>query len=138
MVSGRNRSVALGASRCSRSSSGGTSKAAVASAMAMTKVSRVRCGSKDLGEMTPRSALSAVRTSGQMASAKGVGSTPRPARISSSSPKASRSLRRALLAAGWVIARLRAAREMLRSAMTSSKTRSRFRSKFWKSTLLPQ
>src|SRR3989344_7390675 len=66
---------------------------------------------------------------GQRASARAVGSTPWPLRTTNSSPSTSRRRRMALLTAGWVTDSLCAARVRLRSAMTSSKTRSRFRSK---------
>jgi hypothetical protein len=69
------------------------------------------------------------RTLGHKAKARGVGSMPWPWRRTSSSSSASRSRRKALLTAGCVKDRLRAARVRLRSAMTSSNTRSKFKSR---------
>ena len=71
----------------------------------------------------------ASRTLGHSDKARGVGSMPWPWRWTNSSPKVSRKRRSALLTAGCVNARLRAALVRLRSAITSSKTRSRFRSR---------
>ena len=66
--------------------------------------------------------------------ARGVGVKPWPSRRIKSSPKRSRNRRMALLTAGWVKAILWAARVRLRSAITSSKMRSRFRSRVRKLT----
>ncbi|MNV79169.1 hypothetical protein D3C71_1727080 [compost metagenome] len=111
------------------STSAGTSVAAVASAIASTKMDSAVAGSNRPGARDSCSRVSASRTGGHNASAMGVGSTPWPLRTTSSSPTTSRKRRMALLTAGWVMDSLWAARVRLRSAITSSKTRNRFRSR---------
>ncbi|MDT4877372.1 hypothetical protein FQZ97_1128860 [compost metagenome] len=110
------------------------SSAAVASAMASRKVVSAVPASNSPGASVCCSWRKASRTVGQRACARGVGSTPAPERRTNSSPSSSRRRRSELLTAGWVIARLRAARVRLRSAITSSKTRSRLRSNVRKLT----
>jgi len=61
--------------------------------------------------------------------ARAVGAMPWPLRTTRSSPSVSRRRRSALLTAGWLKDKLRAARVRLRSAITSSNTRSKFRSR---------
>ena len=117
-----------GASRSSSRMSPGISSAAVASAMASTKLMVACAGTNVLGPNTSCNWCKADRTAGQIARARGVGVISCPSRLISSSPTASRKRRIALLTAGWVMDRLRAARVRLRSVITSSKTRSRFRS----------
>ena len=104
------------------------STVAVASAIASAKLRSSRAGSKPCGSKRLRRPSSAARTSGHHAWARTVGSTPPGTVTKSSSPVASRSRRRALLTAGWVIASCVAARVTLRSTMTAAKTRSRLRS----------
>ena len=128
VVSGKTRTEMPGASRSMICASGGTSVAAVASAMASTKVDVAVAGSKLPGARDSCSSASASRTLGHSASARGVGSTPWPLRTNNSSPTTSRRRRMALLTAGWVMESLCAALVRLRSAITSSNTRSRFRS----------
>ena len=79
------------------------SSAAVASAMASRKVVSAMPASNSPGASVCCSCRSASRTVGHSASARGVGSTPAPARRTSSSPSASRRRRSALLTAGCVI-----------------------------------
>src|SRR5215470_5534670 len=66
---------------------------------------------------------------GASSAARGVGTIPRPLRVTRASPSAPRSRARALLTADGVTWRRRAARTTLRSASTVSRTRSRFRSR---------
>ena len=128
VVSGTTRRVTRGASFSRISDRPGISSAAVASAMASTKLVLASAGTNSFGISEDCSCASASRTAGQMARARGVGAMPWPLRCTSSSPRVSRRRRSALLTAGWVSERLRAARVRLPSAMTSSKTRSKLRS----------
>ena len=107
----------------------GSNAAAVASAMARTKLLPARAGSNACGVSAPSSCPSALCTTGQSAWARAVGSTPVLLRRTSSSPSVSRRRRSALLTAGCVSDSFSAARVRLRSAMTASKTRSRLRSR---------
>ena len=134
VLSGKTRMETPGASRSKISTKPGISSAAVASAMANTKVASACAGSNSPGLRLCSNCAKAVRTCGHKASARGVGVRPWPSRRIKSSPKRSRKRRMALLTAGWVRANLCAARVRLRSAITSSKMRSRFKSRVRKLT----
>ena len=128
-VAGGERQDPHGDARASRSmicTSGGTSVAAVASAMASTKVDVAVAGSKLPGAGTP-AAAPAHRARWAQCQRPG-GLHPWPLRTNNSSPTTSRRRRMALLTAGWVMESLCAALVRLRSAITSSNARSRFRS----------
>ena len=106
-----------------------------ASAIASEKLRSSRVGSKPCGSNAWRRLSRATRISGHSASAWAVGRTPPGTVTKRSSPVASRSRRRALLTAGWVIASCAAARVTLRSTITAPKTRSRLRSRVRKFTV---
>ena len=129
VVSGKTRIDTLGAWCSKRCAKPPISSAAVASAMANTNELRASRGTKCCGTKADCSWSNAARTLGQSASAKGVGVMPCPSRLTKSSPKVSRNRRKALLTAGWVMDKLRAALVRLFSAMTSSNTLSKFRSR---------
>ena len=76
VVRGTTRKDTPGASSSSWRASPPMSSAAVASAMASTKVLLARCGAKALGTMAACSWRKASRTLGHKASARGVGSIP--------------------------------------------------------------
>src|SRR5512142_3327678 len=71
---------------------------------------------------------SASRTGSRSASARGVGTSARPSRTSSGSPKSLRSRASVLLMPGWLSPSLSAARVTLRSASSASSATRRFRS----------
>ena len=128
VVKGTTRSETPGASVCNNRAMGPINSAAVASAKAKMKVRAVSWGTNRLGTMASCSCRRESRTLGHKARAYGVGAMPWPCRRTSSSPSVSRKRRKALLTAGWVKDRLCAALVRLRSAITSSNTRSKFRS----------
>jgi hypothetical protein len=97
--------------------------------MAKTKEFRASAGMNRCGTKAVCNWSRAALTFGQSSNANGVGVMPCPSRRTRSSPKVSRRRRSALLTAGCVMDQLRAALVKLFSAMTSSNTRSKFRSK---------
>jgi len=119
VASGTTRNEAFGASVSSMPTSCGTSSAAVASAIASTKLLSACAGTKSSGASDCCSCRNASRTAGHRLNARGVGATPWPLRRTSSSPSASRSRVTALLTAGCVSDRLRAARVRLRSCQAA-------------------
>ena len=129
VVRGTERKDTPGACRIKPCTKPGISCDAVASAMVSTKLHTVSAGEKACGVKAFCKRASASRTCGHSSKALGVASKPRPRRTSTSSPSASRRRRKALLTAGWVSDSTWAARVRLRSAITTSKILSRFRSK---------
>ena len=129
VVSGTVRKDTPGACCSKPCTKPGISCEAVASAMVSTKLHTVSAGENGCGANAVCKRASVSRTCGHSSSALGVGCKLRPWRTSTSSPKASRKRRRALLTAGCVSDSTCAARVRLRSAITTSKTLRRFRSK---------
>ncbi len=127
--SGTNRRVAAGADRASRSSRGPANRVSRPSLVRMVnRRSRPARSTTPGAENNPPAAATSRWTSSFMASARGVGTRPRPALTRMGSPKACRMRARVRLVAGTDRCSRSAAAVTLCSSNSASRATSRFRS----------